>query len=153
MAQDENNFAAHKWLGILLAEQHVGTKERIANAYVIRDHFLKAIELDPNDATALHCMGNWCHSVLQIGWIERKAAALLFATPPSSTYEECLKYLLASAKAGNTIHNAKLIGDVYYQQKQYAEAKKWYETAIQMPATSELQKRNRHAAEDGLKKC
>lgn len=151
--KDGNNFASQKWLGILISEQNVSTKEKIANAYIIRDHFLKAIELNPTDATSLHCMGNWCYSVLQVGWLERKAAALIFGEPPSSTYEECLKYLLASAEAGNTIHNSTLIGDAYYQQSKYNEAKEWYQKAIDMPATTELQKRNHDKAVEKIKKC
>lgn len=147
---DPNNFASHKWLGILISAQYVGTKEKIENAYRIRDEFLKAIELNPHDATSLHAMGNWCWSVMQVGWFERKAAALLFATPPSSTYEECLKYLLASAEEGDTIHNAMLTGDVYAKQGKNAEAKKWYEKACGMPALTELQKRQQGEASQKL---
>ncbi|KAK7197947.1 Tetratricopeptide repeat [Novymonas esmeraldas] len=149
---DQNNFASHKWLGILISEQKVSTKEKIANAYVIRDHFKRAVELNPNDATSLHCMGNWCFKILQIGWLERKAAALVLGEPPSSTYEECLGYLLRSAEAGNTIHNSTMIGDAYAQQSKYDEARKWYQTAIDMPANTELQKRNHDAAVAKLKK-
>lgn len=150
---DDNNCAVHKWTGILLAKQNVSTKEKIANAYLIRDHFLKAVELGPNDANSQHCMGNWCWEILQVGWLERKAAALIFGEPPSSTYEECLKYLLAADKCGPTVHNSILIGDVYYQQSDYENAKKWYQAAIDLPASSELQKRNRADAQKKLAKC
>ncbi|EPY31507.1 hypothetical protein STCU_03421 [Strigomonas culicis] len=148
--EDGNNFASHKWLGILLSAQHVSTKEKIANAYKIKEQFLKAVELNPADATSLHCMGNWCASVLKVSWLERKAAALLFGEPPSSTPEECLKYLLASAEAGDTIHNAKMIGDMYKQQGNKEEARKWYTKAVGMPADTELKKRNHDAAEKAL---
>lgn len=153
VAEDANNFASQKWLGILLSKQKVSTKQKIANAYVIRDHFLKAIELNPNDATSLHCMGSWCYSILQIGWLERKAAALVLGEPPSSSAEECLKYLLRSAEAGNTIHNATLIGDVYQQEGKKKEAKEWYEKAVALPVSSELQKRNHADAAKKLSKC
>lgn len=153
VAADPNNFASRKWHGILLSAQDVGTKDKIGNAYKIRDDFLKAVELNPKDATSLHCMGNWCFSVVQVGWLERKAAALIFADPPSSTNEECLKYLLASAEVGDTIHNATMIGDVYYSQSKYDEAKQWYTKAVGMPATTELQKRNAGKAQDKLAKC
>ncbi|GET88034.1 hypothetical protein, conserved [Leishmania tarentolae] len=149
---DPNNFSSHKWLGILISEQKASNKEKIANAYVIRDHFLKAVELNPNDATSLHCMGNWCFKVLQIGWLERKAAALILGEPPTSTYEECLGYLLRSAEAGNTIHNSTMIGDVYVQQSMYDEARQWYQKAIDMPVYTELQKRNHDVAVANMKK-
>ncbi|KAG5507377.1 hypothetical protein GH5_07475 [Leishmania sp. Ghana 2012 LV757] len=147
-----NSFASHKWLGILISEQKVGNREKITNAYIIRDHFLKAVELNPNDATALHCMGTWCFKVLQIGWLERKAAALILGEPPTSTYEECLGYLLRSSEAGSTIHNSTLIGDVYAHKGMYDEARKWYQKAIGMPTKTEQQKRDHDAAVAKMKK-
>ncbi|KPA82920.1 hypothetical protein ABB37_02672 [Leptomonas pyrrhocoris] len=149
---DQNNFASHKWLGILISEQKVSTKEKIANAYIIRDEFKRAIELSPQDATSLHCMGNWCFSIMKIGWLERKAAALVLGEPPSSSWEECLGYLLRSAEAGDTIHNATMIADAYMQQGKKSEARTWYQKAIDMPAVTQLQKRNHEAAEAKLKK-
>ncbi|CCW64730.1 unnamed protein product [Phytomonas sp. EM1] len=153
VAEDPNNFAAHKWLGILLSAQDVGNKKKIENAYIIRDHFMKALELNPKDANSLHCMGKWCWSVLKVSWVEQKAAKLLFGAPPKSSVEECLKYLLASAEMGNTIHNAVLIGDVYYYDKKKAEAKIWYQKAIEMPITNKFQKNLHDAAVSKLAKC
>ncbi|CCW71870.1 unnamed protein product [Phytomonas sp. Hart1] len=153
LQENPNNFAAHKWLGILLSAQDVGNKKRIENAYIIRDHFLKALELNPKDANSLHCMGKWCWSVLKISWVEQKAAKLLFGEPPKSTVEDCLKYLLASAEAGNTIHNSVLIGDVYYYDKKKEKAKLWYQKAIEMPVNNMLQKKYYEAAEAKLTKC
>lgn len=147
-----NIGAAHKWLGILISAQRVGTKEKVANAYIIRDHFLKAIELDPSDSTALHAMGNWCFSVIQVSWLERKAAEVLFGKPPTSTYEECLQYLLKSNELKATAYNSKLVGDVYYSQKKYAEAKQWYQQAVNLPVTTNLQKRHHDEAESKMKK-
>jgi hypothetical protein len=150
---DPNNFASHKWKGILISAmgQFISTNEKISNAYIIRDEFLKSIELNPNDATTQHCMGKWCWSILQIGWLERQAASLLFGTPPTSTYEECEKYLLASEKLDATQTNNKLLlGDLYYQQKNWAEAKKWYESCA---ATEALSDRARREVEEAKKKA
>lgn len=151
-----NNFAAQKWCGIVLSAtgEFIPTKEKIANAYIIRDHFLKATELNPNDCTSAHCLGKWCWSVLQIGWIERQAASLLFGTPPTSTYEECEEYLLKSAKLEmNQVYNNLLLGDLYYQQKKWADAKKWYQHAIECPVVTENQKRQHEEAKAKLAKC
>ena len=150
--EDPNNFASQKWMGILISatKEFVSTKETIANAFIIRDHFKKAVELNPKDATALHCLGKWCWSVLQISWIERQAASLLFATPPTSTYDECREYLLASHNVEPTIHNCVSLGDLYYQEKNWTEAKKWFELAQTLPVKTERQKRE---SEDAKKKA
>lgn len=151
-----DNFAVHKWNGIMLGSlgDFIPTKEKIANAYTIRDHFKKATELNPEDCTSFHCMGKWCWSVLQIGWVERQAASLLFGTPPSSTYEECEEYLLKSAKLEmNQVYNNALLGDLYYQQKKWGDAKTWYQHAIDCPVVTENHKRQNAEAKTKLAKC
>mmetsp|Transcript_28817 Transcript_28817/g.33272 ORF Transcript_28817/g.33272 Transcript_28817/m.33272 type:complete len:230 (-) Transcript_28817:63-752(-) len=153
--EDPNNFASQKWVGILYGSlgEFIPTKEKIANAFTIRDHFLKAIELNPNDATTQHCMGKWCWSILQIGWVERQAASLLFGTPPTSTYDECRGFLLASDNIEPTIHNCLALGDLYYQEKNYAEAKKWFEKALTLPAVTENHKRQHKEAASKRDSC
>ena len=150
-----NNFASQKWKGILLGGlgEFIGSKEKIGNAFLIRDFFKKAIELNPKDATSQHCMGKWCWSILQIGWLERQAAAVLFATPPTSTYDECRGYFLASDEIERTIHNCIALGDLYYQEKNWNEAKKWFGAALALPASTENQKRQHEDATKKLASC
>lgn len=56
---NENNFACHKWYAVLLdyTGEYEGTKARISNAFSVKKHFLRAIELNPNDATSIHSIG------------------------------------------------------------------------------------------------
>ena len=49
-----------------------------------------AIECDASDATSMHLLGQWCYSVVSIPWYQRQVATVLFATPPTSSYEEVL---------------------------------------------------------------
>ncbi|KAJ8302917.1 hypothetical protein KUTeg_019313 [Tegillarca granosa] len=58
---NKNNYACHKWYAILLdyTGEYEGTKKRISNAYLVKEHFLKAIELNPKDATSIHSLGYW----------------------------------------------------------------------------------------------
>lgn len=153
--EDPNNFASQKWIGILYGSlgEFIATKDKIANAYTIRDHFKKAIELNPQDATSQHCMGKWCWSILQIGWIERQAASLLFGTPPTSTYDECRGYFLASDAIDATIHNCNALGDLYYQEKNWAEAKKWFEKALTVPAVTDNHRRQHEEAQKKRDSC
>ncbi|KAF6323659.1 regulator of microtubule dynamics 1 [Rhinolophus ferrumequinum] len=70
----------------------------------------KAIELNPKDATSIHLMGIWCYTFAEMPWYQRRIAKMLFATPPSSTYEEALGYF-QRAEQGKTylkLHNRKL---------------------------------------------
>ena len=59
---DGSNWAAHKWKAVALKTvgDYESTKAKLANAFIIRDEFLKALELNPNDATTTCLMGQWC---------------------------------------------------------------------------------------------
>lgn len=151
-----DEFASHKWFGILLGQKgdFVATKEKIANAYIIRDSFKKAVELNAQDPTSYYCLAKWCWGVLQVGWMERQAASLLFGTPPTSTYEECEEYLMASHKLDDKqIYVHLLLGDVKYQTKKYSDAKIWYEAATKLEAVTPNQKAQQAEAAAKAKKC
>ncbi|KAK2166776.1 hypothetical protein LSH36_35g02003 [Paralvinella palmiformis] len=71
---NEKNFAVHKWYAILLdlISEYEGTKQRITNAYKVRDHLERAIELNPKDATTIHSLGvcgSWFlqHELVDVG--------------------------------------------------------------------------------------
>ena len=141
---DASNGKAHKWMGICLSKMgdFIPTKEKIGNAFTIKDHWTKALETDPTDATVNHCLGAWCWNVTNVGWIERKAAAMLFATPPESTYEEAEKYYLKAAELDPTfVDNAFALGELYVAMKRKEDAKKWFTTCSEMNATSEKERR------------
>ncbi|XP_027437415.1 regulator of microtubule dynamics protein 1 isoform X5 [Zalophus californianus] len=81
----------------------------------------KAIELNPKDATSIHLMGIWCYTFAEIPWYQRRIAKMLFATPPSSTYEEALGYF-HRAEQGKTylkLHNKKLAAFWLMKAKDY----------------------------------
>eukprot|EP00796_Vickermania_ingenoplastis_P012356 gene12356-8483_t len=150
--EDPSIPQAHKWAGVLLSEQDVSNKEKIANAYVIRDYFLKSIELNPQDPTSFHCMGSWCWSIMQIGWMERTAATVLFGTPPTSSYEDALKYLQESARLGDSIQNCRLLGDVLVAMNKTVESMIWYQKAVTLPVTCKKDQREHDIAEERIKK-
>nr|XP_054505412.1 regulator of microtubule dynamics protein 1 isoform X5 [Agelaius phoeniceus] len=94
LEKNESNFAAHKWYGICLSDvgDYEGIKTKIGNAIIIKEHFQRAVELNPKDATTIHLIGIWCYSFAEMPWYQRKIAATLFATPPTSTFQEALRY-------------------------------------------------------------
>ena len=90
------DFAAHKWAGITLSSvgDFEGSKVQISNAFIIREHFDHAIQINPRDPTSKHLLGLWCFTFADMPWYTAKIAAALFATPPSSSYDESLKLFL-----------------------------------------------------------
>ncbi|GFY39595.1 regulator of microtubule dynamics protein 1 [Trichonephila inaurata madagascariensis] len=51
----------------------------------------RAIELNPTDSTSFYLLGEWCFTFAEMPWYQRKIAAAIFASPPTSTYEEALE--------------------------------------------------------------
>lgn len=58
---DPENFAAHKWMFILLDKKasYDGLKERISQSFAVKQHIERACELNPKDATSFHLLGYW----------------------------------------------------------------------------------------------
>jgi tetratricopeptide (TPR) repeat protein len=156
IALEAAHGGAQKYAGITLSAmgEFKSTKDKIADAYKIKEHFEKGIAADPADATLYHCLGAWCFKVLQIGMVERGIASMIFGSPPSSTYEECEKHLLKSAELNaQQIDNNLLLGDCYYQQSKYADAKKWYQMCVDCTATTKFQNEQQDKARAQISKC
>jgi tetratricopeptide (TPR) repeat protein len=134
---DEHNWAAHKWLGIALSVvgDFRSTTEQLKNAFVIRREFERALELQ-RDATTAHLIGKWCSYFASMGWATRNVASLLFATPPSSTLEEALKYYLLAEEIepGFYKSNAWAIAQTYKQMGNLKEYRQWRMQVLRMPS-------------------
>jgi len=142
MKANEKNPFSHKWYAICLSAvgDFQDTKDKIGNAFLIKEHALKAAELKPNDATTWHLLGRWCTGVANIGWVERKLASVLFATPPEATHKDALEYYQKAEQfylPGDSSHRNKLqIGDSYLALDDKESAKVWYQKCIDLPSKS-----------------
>ncbi|TFK10932.1 Regulator of microtubule dynamics protein 1 [Platysternon megacephalum] len=140
LEKNESSFAVHKWYAICISDvgDYEGIKTKIANAYVIKEHFQKAIELNPKDATSIHLMGIWCYSFAEMPWYQSKIAAMLFATPPTSTYEEVL---YANTSDPNFYSkNLLLLGKTYLKLNNKKMALLWLTKTRDYPAHTEEDK-------------
>lgn len=141
IALDDSNGYAHKWVAILLGlldPYAPGTKERIENGHRLKKHADIAAGRMPTDATVQLVLGEFCMGVSKLGWLERKAAALIFATPPESDYGEALGYCKRAAELmadpeNISLHNGKCSVRAAYnvavcnkELGNNAEAKQWY---------------------------
>ena len=92
--RDPNNFNSHKWFAITLSDLSAeqGTKASLLASPLMREHFEKAIQLNPTDPSTLHALGLWHFSFANLGYFKRKAAGAIFAKVPESSYEEALAY-------------------------------------------------------------
>ncbi|OXB69377.1 hypothetical protein ASZ78_004867 [Callipepla squamata] len=144
LEKNESNSAAHKWYAICLSDvgDYEGIKVKIGNAFVIKEHFQRAIELNPKDATSIHLMGVWCYSFAELPWYQRKIAAVLFAAPPTSTYEEALRYFHKAEEADPNFYSKNLLflGKTYLKLNNKKMALLWLSKAKEYPAHTEEDK-------------
>ncbi|NXV44773.1 RMD1 protein, partial [Uria aalge] len=145
LEKNESNFAAHKWYGICLSDvgDFEGIKTKIGNAIVIKEHFQRAVELNPKDATTIHLIGIWCYSFAEMPWYQRKIAATLFATPPTSTFQEVLYENVSQTDPNFYSKNLLYLGKTYLKLNNKKMALLWLSKAKEYPAHTEEDKQVR----------
>uniref|UniRef100_A0A7S4M1Y9 Regulator of microtubule dynamics protein 1 n=1 Tax=Prymnesium polylepis TaxID=72548 RepID=A0A7S4M1Y9_9EUKA len=149
---DASRGPAHKWYAICLSQvgSFGSTSDKIKNSFVVRDHFEQAATLSPTDATSKHLLGLWCFEVAKLSWIEKKAAAALFASPPTATFEEAIDHLLAAEQTEPDFYpkNQLLLAQAYAKAGDKAEARTWLARCLAAtPKTPEDEETIREASQ------
>ncbi|XP_055038607.1 regulator of microtubule dynamics protein 1 [Misgurnus anguillicaudatus] len=156
LEKNESSFAAHKWFAVCLSDvgDYEGTKVKIGNSYIIKDHLERALELNPKDATSIHILGYWCFAFAELPWYQRKVAAVIFASPPTATYEEALEYFLKAEEVDPNFYskNLLMLGKTYMKLGDRERAALWLQKAHDYPALTEEDKEVHKEALDLLKK-
>uniref|UniRef100_A0A671MIY0 Regulator of microtubule dynamics protein 1 n=1 Tax=Sinocyclocheilus anshuiensis TaxID=1608454 RepID=A0A671MIY0_9TELE len=149
-------FAAHKWFAICLSDvgDYEGIKVKIGNSYTIRNHLEQAIELNPKDATSIHILGYWCFAFAELAWYQRKVVAVIFASPPTATYEEALAFFLKAEEVDPNFYskNLLMLGKTYMMLRDVKPAALWLTKARDYPAVTEEDKQVHKEALELLKK-
>eukprot|EP00057_Strongylocentrotus_purpuratus_P014341 XP_011668815.1 PREDICTED: regulator of microtubule dynamics protein 1 isoform X2 [Strongylocentrotus purpuratus] len=152
---NDKNFASHKWTAICLSEvgDYEGMKQKILNAFVIKEHFLQAIELNPKDATSVHLLGLWYFTFADMAWYQRKIAATIFASPPSGTYEEALRMFLSAEKVSPNFYsmNQYMIGKTYEKMGDKVSEAVYLKKLLNYDVKTEEDKEAVKKAEESLK--
>ncbi|XP_078000899.1 regulator of microtubule dynamics protein 1-like [Glandiceps talaboti] len=150
---DDDCAEAHKWYALCLgsAGEYEPMNQKIKNGFIFKDHIEKAIKLRPKEASLKHFMGRWCYEVAQLSWLERKAAAALYSTPPTSTVDEALEYFLQgeNLEPGFWKTNPLYLAKCYIQKSSYVEAKTWLQKCLEMPSEN-LEEEQAHAEAEQL---
>ncbi|KAM7390756.1 hypothetical protein PAMA_008786 [Pampus argenteus] len=156
LEKDENCFAAHKWYAVCLSDvgDYEGVKVKVGNSYIIREHLERAVELNPKDATSLHILGYWCFAFAELPWYQRKVAAVIFSSPPESTYDEALEFFLKAEEVDPNFYskNLLMLGKTYMAMKDNSKALLWLTKAKDYPPHTLEDKEVHKEAVDLLKK-
>lgn len=141
---NKNSADAHYTLAMALGRinEHASSKQKIANARVIKTESETAVKLNPKIAGAWHILGRWHRTVAGFNAIEKLMINTMFGgVPEGGSYDaaiECFskavefepKSLLHSYELAVTYHErGNKMDDVY--------AKVWLKKTIALPILSE----------------
>ena len=140
LEMDDARAESHKWYGILIGRvgELEGTKQKILNSYEVKDHTLKAIELDPDDDGNFHVMGRWNFALSELSWFERKIAGLIYATPPKASFEAAAEYFNQAIDiASDEVRHHVWLGKTYEELGDADAAKSAFNAALAITAEND----------------
>ena len=136
-----DNSSVQKWYALLLDAKSTneGIKEKIEQLGNIKTHMDIAISLNPNDASLLHILGEYCYQITELPWYQRKTAEAIYAPIPHSSYEEALEYFLRAESVQPRFYSVNLlrIGCCYLKLNKQDQAKYYLKLAARYPAKSD----------------
>jgi len=148
-----NVAGGHQYYAILIGRigEIEGTKQKIENSYAVREHTMKAIELDPANDSNYHVMGRWHFALADLSWFERKIASIIYATPPAASFEKAAEYFSkAHELKPDDIRHLLWLGKSYEKLGQDDNAVKALKQALALPAKSDSDKNQQKEARELL---
>nr|XP_020509594.1 regulator of microtubule dynamics protein 3 [Labrus bergylta]XP_020509595.1 regulator of microtubule dynamics protein 3 [Labrus bergylta] len=135
------NAECHKWLAVLsgLTSQHESMHSKLKSSHILKEHLDRAIALRDDDPMCFYLLGRWCYEVATLDWLEKKAAAALYQSPPTSTLHDALEnFLKAEELSPGFSKTVRLyIAKCHQELGNISEATNWTELALKMNTSSD----------------
>ncbi len=156
---NNNNAPAHYNYALALGRinEFAGTKQKIANAKVIKTECDQAIKLDPKMAGAYHILGRWHQTIAGFNLIEKAMINTMFGgVPEGGSYDaaiECFSKAI-SIEPGYKLHYYELALTYHERGKDKDDiySKIWVKKAIDLPVRDNDDKETQKKCEELLKK-
>ncbi|XP_032399576.1 regulator of microtubule dynamics protein 3 [Etheostoma spectabile] len=134
------NAECHKWFAVLteLTSQHDSMHSKLKSSHILKEHLDRALALRDDDPMCFYLLGRWCYEVATLDWLEKKAAAALYQSPPTSTLHDALEnFLKAEELSPGFSKTVRLyIAQCHRKLGNISEATNWTELALKMPTNS-----------------
>ncbi len=148
-----NVAGGHQYYAILIGRigEIEGTKQKITNSYAVKEHTLKAIELDPTEDSNYHVMGRWNYALADLSWVERQIASVIYAKPPTASFESAVEFFTKAHKLNPTdIRHLLWLGKSYAKLGQKGKAMDALKQALAITATTDSEKNMHQEAKEIL---
>lgn len=138
---NDNSADAHYAYAMALGRinENASSKQKIANAKLIKSQVDKAIALNPRLAGAYHILGRWHRTIAGFNAFEKAMINSFFGgVPPGGSYEDAVKAFMTavSIEPKYMLHQYEL-AETYYEMGKEVEAKLWAEKALEITPSNE----------------
>ncbi|XP_043074819.1 regulator of microtubule dynamics protein 3 isoform X2 [Puntigrus tetrazona] len=137
LTRNELSADCHKWFAILarLSSQYESIHGKMKSGRVLKEHLDRALALRDDDPICFYLLGRWCLEVSSLGWLERKTAATLYATPPTSSVNEALENFLKAEELNPGFSKIVrlYIAKCHKELGNVSEARNWVQLALSTP--------------------
>lgn len=144
----------HQYYAILIGRigEIEGTKQKITNSYAVKEHTLKAIELDPTEDSNYHVMGRWNFALADLSWVERQVASVIYAKPPAASFESAVEFFTKAHELNpNDIRHLLWLGKSYEKLGQKDKAIAALKQALAITTETDSEKNMHQEAKELLK--
>ncbi|KAJ0026735.1 hypothetical protein NQD34_017735 [Periophthalmus magnuspinnatus] len=138
------------WVGLLCADVTTddgSMHNKLKSSRIMKEHLDRALALTNTDPVCFYLLAKWCYQVATLNWLEKKAAAALYQSPPSSSLQQALDNFLKAEELSPgfsktvRLYIAKChqeLGNVSEASKWMDLAKKTFPTTLQDEGTSKI---------------
>ncbi|KAM4712726.1 regulator of microtubule dynamics protein 3 isoform 2-T2 [Anableps anableps] len=135
------NAESHKWFAVLtrLASEYESMHSKLKSGHILKEHLDRAFSLSDDDPVCYYLLGRWCYEVATFDWLEKKAAAALYRSPPTATMHDALEnFLKAEELSPGFSRTVRLyIAKCHKDLGNISEATNWTKLALEMPTTND----------------
>ncbi|XP_070781941.1 regulator of microtubule dynamics protein 3 [Enoplosus armatus] len=131
------NAECHKWFAVLtgLSSQHESMHSKLKSSHILKEHLDRAVALRDDDPMCFYLLGRWCYEMACLDWLEKKAAAALYQSPPTATLHDALENFLKAEELSPGFSKAVrlYIAKCHKDLGNISEAANWTELALKTP--------------------
>lgn len=119
--------------------ENASSKQKIANAKLIKAQVDRAIALNPKLAGAYHILGRWHRTIAGFNAIEKAMINSFFGgVPPGGSYDDAIKAFITAISIEPKYMNHQFeLAQTYYEMGKEVEAKLWAKKALEITPTND----------------
>ena len=134
--------------------ENASSKQKIANAKLIKAEVDRAIVLNPRLAGAYHILGRWHRTIAGFNAFEKAMINSFFGgVPPGGSYPDAIKaFMTAISIEPKYMNHQYELAETYYEMGKEVEAKLWVQKALEITPTNDDDIKAKKDCEELLKK-